>query len=291
MSRQFDRFMVDIKASSNAKVKRLKRAGKEVRWAWFHGVLPIAATAPMRGSFCVGSTSADEHDVAAMADVTPAEARKALNVARELGMLDRDEHGVEWIHDFEVYNPEPKGDTTAAERARRYRERQRARRNASRDATCDGRDANGAITPPEVEEEEEDHPPAPASGGAIVPAAPPAKPIGRRQRDQRVYAERRRAWFEAGFIAATDDDLALWESAQGELRNTVDDVARATWLDTLSLVGRLHGSVAFTAPVETRSWIVERFAAVISRALHGQPFEVLTDDEYRDLTTTQEAAA
>jgi hypothetical protein len=167
VTRVFDRF----NASSNAKVKRLKRAGKEVRWAWFHGVLPIAATAPMRGSLCIGAAAADEYDIAAMADVTVAEARKALEAARALGMLDLDEQGVEWVHDFDVYNPEPKTDTkaAAAERARRYRERQRHAQQRddhavthhapSHTVTRDASRSSRSVTLPEVEVEGKDNSP------------------------------------------------------------------------------------------------------------------------------------
>lgn len=148
--------MVALDAAANPKIKRLKRkGGKEARWAFFHGVLPIAAKADMRGSFCVGSVPADVDDVVDVADVTLAEAKRMLDLVRELGMLERDEDGIEWVHDFEVYNPEPKKDPTAAKRARAYRERQRARRDGTVTSHRDGRDANAPVTPPEVEEEVE----------------------------------------------------------------------------------------------------------------------------------------
>lgn len=153
----YDKFMVAVDAAHNSKIRRLKRAGKDARWAWFHGVLPIAASAPMRGSFCVGELAADADDVAGAAEVSVGEARKTLQVAREIGLLERDEEGVEWVHDFEDYNPEPKRDSTSPDRSRRYRERQRAKRHGTVTAKShrDGRDANGPVTPPEVEGEEE----------------------------------------------------------------------------------------------------------------------------------------
>lgn len=187
--RVFDRFMVAVDAARNPKVRRLKRTGgRDARWAWFHGVLPIAASAPMRGSFCVADLAADEHDVADVADVTVTEAAKMLKAARLLGMLEADEHGVEWVHDFEEYNPEPKQDRTAAKRARDYRERQRQNRDAERDVTLASRrdvtPRHGSVTPPEVEGEEKNTPLTPRRGEW---QSPPAKPAGGRQRDRLAY--------------------------------------------------------------------------------------------------------
>ena len=123
----FDRFMVARDAASNPKVKRMKRAGKETRWAWFHGVLAIAARAQPRGYFVVGGQVADAHDVADIADVTVAEARRALEVGRDLGMLVRDEDtGTEFVHDWDEFNPAPRNDPTNAERQQRFRDLQRS---------------------------------------------------------------------------------------------------------------------------------------------------------------------
>lgn len=145
MARKYDRFMVHVDAASNRKMKRMKRAGKEVRWAWFHGVLPIAAQADIRGTFAIGFAPADAQDVADQADCTLAEARKALQVARELGMLVHDENiGCDWVHDWDEYQPEPKKDRTNATRQARYRERHNAGSNGV---------TNAPVTPPEVEEE------------------------------------------------------------------------------------------------------------------------------------------
>ncbi len=192
----FDRFMVDVDAASNPKVKRLRRAGAEVRWTWFHGVLPIAAQAPMRGSLTIGTLVADEQDIADKADVTLAQARKTVAVARELGMLDRDEDGIEWVHDFDDWNPEPKADGTASERSRRYRERQRARRDASRPSRRDGRDET-VTSRREVEGEvEELHPPnpPPPAGGTF-----PTRPSGGRARQARQFEEQAAAFVAAHF--------------------------------------------------------------------------------------------
>lgn len=127
----FDRFMVARDAASNPKVKRMKRAGKETRWAWFHGVLAIAARAQPRGYLTIGDLPADEHDVADVADVTVAEARRAMKVGRDLGMLVRDDTtGWEFVHDWDEFNPAPRNDQTNAERQQRFRDRN-AGRNGS----------------------------------------------------------------------------------------------------------------------------------------------------------------
>lgn len=164
--------MVTVNAAHNLKVKRLKRAGKEVRWAWFHGVLPIAAQSSVRGCFLIGEEPANERDVSDMADVTLTEARRALAEARNLGMLYWDDDlGCERVHDFEAINPAPKRDTTAAERQKRRRDRIRAERDVTPASRRDNRDGHGNVTPAEVEVEVEgevEDPPRPPQGGGKV---------------------------------------------------------------------------------------------------------------------------
>jgi hypothetical protein len=171
MARAFDRFMVDVEVGRNLKLGRLKPAE---RWVYVAGVLPIAAKSEIRGALMVGTTRATDADVARQADVTPAVARAALKHLRDLGMLEHDRTlGAEWVHDFEVYNPEPKQDKTAAERAKRYRERQAAKRDVTAPSHRDGRDANGVrhgdVTPPEVEggRRKKEEPPNPPDGGSV----------------------------------------------------------------------------------------------------------------------------
>lgn len=234
MTRVFDRIMVAVDVGANRKTKRLKRAGAEVRWAWFHGVLPIAACAPMRGSFCIGAAGADAHDVADVADVTVAQARKALQVARDLEMLVRDEHGVEWVHDFEVYNPEPKVDATAAERAKRYRDRQRSRRDANGIVTRDDRDANA----PEVEEEENTPRKPPASGGRLPDL--PSKPNGNRQRGRAGFEAQVRSYAAAAFPSMPDPHRSqMVRAAIGEGAASHEQVAAFVeqWGAGLAAVG------------------------------------------------------
>lgn len=184
MSRQFDRFMVSVNAAQRPKVKRMKRAGKEVRWAWFHGVLAIAAESPIRGCFLVGDLPADEHDVADMADVTVAEARKAIEVGRTLGMLYRDdEHDCERVHDWDVVNPAPKQDKTAADRQQRRRERIKAEREkaaVTEPSRCDASDGHAPVTPMKGEGEGLKNPPTPQGGN--------------RQRDRDEYDNELRQW-------------------------------------------------------------------------------------------------
>jgi hypothetical protein len=59
----------------------------------------------------------------------------ALEVFRAAGLLEHDEDlGGEWVHDFEEWNPEPKRRTNA-DRQKRYRDRQKASRNGTRNGT------------------------------------------------------------------------------------------------------------------------------------------------------------
>jgi 5-methylcytosine-specific restriction endonuclease McrA len=120
----FDRFMVAGGAAQHPKIRRLKAAGPEVRWAWFHGVLAIANIARERGQFTVGVLPADERDVALQADVTVPQARKALAVARDLGMLLIGPDGVEYVHDWDDWQATPRSeakDPTTARRSALYR--------------------------------------------------------------------------------------------------------------------------------------------------------------------------
>ena len=120
----FDRFMVTHDAALNPKIRRLKSAGPEVRWAWFHGVLAIASAARVRGQFTIGHVPADERDVAHMADVTLNQARKALAAARDMGMLIPTEDGIEVIHDWDDWQVTPRSaplDPNGARRQALYR--------------------------------------------------------------------------------------------------------------------------------------------------------------------------
>lgn len=145
--RAFAHFMVANDIGRNLKLARMKPAE---RWAYVAGVLSIAAQAEMRGTLLIGRAPADERDVARQADVPVTVARAALKQLRTLGVLERDADGIEWVHDFGVHNPQPRRDETAAERAQRYRDKQRASRDAPRDVTPpsrrDARDDHATVT-------------------------------------------------------------------------------------------------------------------------------------------------
>lgn len=137
--RQFDRYMIAIGASRHVKFRRLSIPE---RYAFFMGVLSIAAQSPIRGCLLVGDLNAEPEDVAAEAAVPVRVARSAMDKLRTVGVIVRDEtNDCEAIHDFTDWNPEPKRDETNAERQRRYR----ARRNGVTDAVT-STVSNGHVT-------------------------------------------------------------------------------------------------------------------------------------------------
>lgn len=165
MSR-FDRFMVYVDIGRDEKLARLTDAERLCHIA---GVLALAAKSPIRGRLLVGELEASPREVGRMAAVSDRVAKSTIDKLVLVGVLLRDDEYDCWrVHNWEVYNPEPKADTTAAERAQRYRDRRRERDGnacvtpavtpASR---RDGRDANGAVTPPR------------ARANAIAPARSP----------------------------------------------------------------------------------------------------------------------
>jgi hypothetical protein len=129
-----------------------------------------------------------------MADVTVAEARKAIEVGRALGMLYRDEENdCERVHDWDAVNPAPKQDKTAAERQARRRDRIKAERDTPVVTPASRRDVTG-VTPPEVKKGEGNNPPDPPRGG--------------RSRDIAEYEERLAAW-SASVVPEADAHYCL----------------------------------------------------------------------------------
>jgi 5-methylcytosine-specific restriction endonuclease McrA len=118
--RKFDRYMVGLGAGRHVKFRRLTIPE---RYAFFMGVLSLAAQSPVRGCLMIGSLAVEPADVAAEADVPEKVAASAMEKLRAVEVIIRDEHGLEWVHDFQDWNPEPKTDNTSAERQQRYRER------------------------------------------------------------------------------------------------------------------------------------------------------------------------
>lgn len=177
----FDRFMVAVEISSNAKVGRMTDA--EFR-CMVTGVWALTAKSPIRGCLLVGDLEVELDDVARQARCTPAVAKRTMAKMRQLGMLERDEEfGCERVHDWDEINPPPKTDNTAAERQQRRRDRLRASRDSHAPVTPpsrrDGRNGHVEVTPTEVEvevEREELH----GVGGAMseTESDPQPLPIG-----------------------------------------------------------------------------------------------------------------
>lgn len=130
MSAVFDRFMVSNSIGTNRKLRRLPVTQ---RWVYVAGVLALASQSPIRGALLItDGEPVTAEDLAEEATVKLADARAALESFRRLGMLDRDDHGIEWVHDWDTMNPSPKpSDSPDATRARKraQRERDKAARN------------------------------------------------------------------------------------------------------------------------------------------------------------------
>jgi hypothetical protein len=166
--RRFDRVMVHVDIAHHLKLRRLSDGEFK---AFLVGVLPIAAKSDIRGALLIGNHPAGPEDIAHQARISKRVAATAMRKLRDVGMLEHDDElGAEWVHDFDEWNPEPRTDSTAAERAARYRAKQKARRDVTRDglgaSRRDGRDDHGNVTPTEVEGEEK--PPPTPPGGATV---------------------------------------------------------------------------------------------------------------------------
>lgn len=201
MSR-FDRFMVANAIGTNRKLRRLPVAQ---RWVYVAGVLAIASQSPLRGALLIADDEpATAEDIAQEATVKVADARAALSSFRKLGMLEVDENGIEWVHDWDAMNPSPKpSDTPAAARERKRRQRDRER-GAKRDNGVTSRDCHA----PEVEVEEQQPPQPPASGGSnalrVVDEFAPAKPATKRRTDIAEYDAAIAEWTARHFPNSTD---------------------------------------------------------------------------------------
>jgi hypothetical protein len=120
---------LDDRFATNTKVSALPRAD---RWAWVELLCYCALNSPTGRV----PPAIVEH----LKYVTPA----LLERCRNVGLIDTDEHGVDHVHDWAVYNPK---DRTQAERAKNYRDRHRdEQRDANRDASRDERHAPYAGT-------------------------------------------------------------------------------------------------------------------------------------------------
>ena len=188
----FDRFMVANSIGTNRKLRRLPVAQ---RWVYVAGVLALASQSPIRGALLItDSEPATEEDVAQEATVRLAEARAAMESFRRLGMLERDADGVEWVHDWDSMNKDPKpSDSPDATRARKRAQRAKHKAQCHADVTRD----NGKCHAPEVEVKERKDPPNPPTGGAETFAPP--RPAGRRQRESADFDAAMTEWGDEHF--------------------------------------------------------------------------------------------
>lgn len=248
--------MLHTKVGASLKVCRLSPAE---RWAWAGGVLCIAGEADVRGTLTIADgIPATAEDVARKADVPLSVARSALGKLREFRMLDPDEHGVEWVHDWDEHQPKPKRDTTAAERKRRQRNRDRH----APVTPVVTRDSHG-VTPPEVEVEVRTTPPDPPAGG-------------NRRRDRDEYEQQLTAW-SASIVPEADESYRLagvrhalsviegqhkqptaqgvrWYAAHGSVNAFgLDDEARAAIRREFEAVGVVHQALTVAQQINDRA--------------------------------------
>lgn len=155
--RKFTHFMVSVGMGTHAKLAAL--TDSEYR-AHISGVLAIAAEAPVRGYLLVGEQAAESVHIARVAGVTEKVAASAVAKLKAVGVLLFDEELEAWgVHDWLDHNPDPKRDVTAAERAKRYRERRKNARvtpPVTAPSRRDDRDGHGEVTLTEVEVEVEE---------------------------------------------------------------------------------------------------------------------------------------
>lgn len=256
MSRGFDRFMVSNAIGTNRKLRRLPVAQ---RWVYVAGVLSLASQSPIRGALLITDNEAvTAEDLAEEATVKVADAKAALKALRELGMLDTDDKGVDWVHDWDAMNPAPRpSDSPDAARARKrdQRDREKATRRAdvtpmSRVTGGDGHAAKRAVSRGEVEGEGEGKAPLPPAGGSVDLAvtseeAAPSRPATGRKRDIDKFEAQMNEWAARHFpdakpgavkgvigsvagrspdAAVTAADVADWARREGE-----------AWADALGL--------------------------------------------------------
>lgn len=231
MSAVFDRFMVANNIGTNRKLRRLPVAQ---RWIYVAGVLALASQSPIRGALLItdGELVTPE-DLAEEATVKVSEAKAALESFRRLGMLDRDEHGVEWVHDWDTLNPSPKpSDSPEATRARKRE--QRARDKAARGGvTSRGCHAMSRLEEEgEVEEQQSCSPNHVGSGADAARTSP---------------------------LSITDERQALADHVVGVLERGIDSLTtdepckRPTRAAVLAVLGSSSKVAAIAAATEARS--------------------------------------
>jgi len=180
MSATFDRFMVSNSIGTNRKLRRLPVAQ---RWIYVAGVLALASQSPIRGALLItDGEPVTAEDLAQEATVKLSDAKAALVSFRRFGMLDTDADGVDWVHDWDSMNKDPKpSDSPDATRARKRAQRNREREGRHANVTRDKPECHA----PEVEERKKEKPPVGPQGGNNTAA--PLKSSGGRARDIDAY--------------------------------------------------------------------------------------------------------
>lgn len=221
MSAVFDRFMCANSIGTNRKLRRLPVAQ---RWTYVAGVLALASQSPIRGALLItDGEPVTAEDVAQEATVSLTVAKAALESFRKLGMLDRDEHGVEWVHDWDKLNPSPKpSDSPDATRARKRD--QRARDKAARGGVTSR--PGHAMSRGEVEGEgKTTTPPNPLRGDSSTVA--PVKPKGNRRGEHDKYRALMDSWSGEHFPGAEPEAVGAavsWLQPRTNRPVTAEDV-------------------------------------------------------------------
>jgi hypothetical protein len=295
-TRKFDRYMVAIGAGRHVKFRRLT---VPERYAFFMGVLSVAAQAPVRGCLLVGSLNAEAADIAAEADVPEKVAQSALAKLRQIGVVYHDDAlGCERVHDFEEqWNPAPKHDPTNAERQRRHR----AKLTAGRNGTVTP-DSNAAVTPPEVEGEVEEkkppQPPAERGEPGHIQVASPGKGLRANGTNPRAVAAQqaaadaanRSATAVAALTEPTDEHRERWARLRNVIERSMSDTpAWPLYAEGLELAGVDGDVLVIDGPVESWSWSRAK-AVIASRAEScGVAARLATADEHNGRPVTPEA--
>lgn len=152
--RGYDRYMIDVEIGSNAKIGRFTAAQFQCLVC---GVWPLAAKSQPRGCLVVAGQPAIDADIARQARCSTAVARSTLALMRDLLMLETDdETGLEYVHDWHDFNPDPKrSDTPEGWRERKRRQRSKAKpADVTRDMGVTSRDSHAPEVEGEVEPEE-----------------------------------------------------------------------------------------------------------------------------------------
>ena len=154
--RAYHQFMVDVDLASNTKFARLKDSEK---LCVLLGVWPIAAKHQPRGYLGVAGQPATPRDIAHHARCSIAVASSTLHRMGELRMVELDESGLPYVHDWHDYNPDP----APSDLPEATRERKRKQRASHANVTRDTPVSHDPKLREEKEREEEDKQQPPAA--------------------------------------------------------------------------------------------------------------------------------